>query len=92
MTLVSNKLDNQNLALPGKELVKENMKLDLKSEMMKDGRDEVSKSMGNEEEEDELYNQVLKEAGIKNSEKMVGTSNDKFTERKVKNGPQKQIH
>ena len=47
-----------------KTLEKEDMKLDMKSEMMSDILDEVGESMDNEEEQDELYNQVLAEAGV----------------------------
>ncbi len=91
MTLVSNKLDTQKLAQLGKELSKENMKLDLKSDMMQEALDGIGESMGNEEEEEELYNQVLQEAGVKISEEMVGTNKEKLTEDKVNTGPQKQL-
>ena len=88
---VSNKLDTQKLSQLGKELSKENMKLDLKSDMMQEVLDGVGESMGNEEEEEELYNQVLQEAGVKISEEMVGAGKEKLTADKVNTGPQKQL-
>ena len=91
MTTISNKLDNQKLTILGKELVKENIKLELKSEKMKDALDGIGESIGNEEEEKELYNQVFQEVGFKISEEMVGTSKDNLTDEKVKNGPQKEL-
>ena len=88
---VSNKLDTKKLSQLGKELSKENMKLDLKSDMMQEVLDGVGESMGNEEEEEELYNQVLQEAGVKISEEMVGAGKEKLTEDKVNTVPQKQL-
>ena len=67
------------------------MKLKFKSEMIQDALDGVGESMLNEEEEEELYIQVLQEAVIKINEEMVGTSKYKLTEEKVKNGPQNQL-
>ena len=68
------------------------MKLKFKSEMIQDALDGVGESMRNEEEEEELYIQVLQEAVIKINEEMVGTSKYKLTEEKVKNGTQNQLY
>ena len=46
----------------GKELAKQDMMLEMKSDMMSEVLDSLDE--GNEEEEDELYNQVLMEAGV----------------------------
>ncbi len=76
MTTVSNKLDTKKLAALGKELSKENMKLDLKSEMMQDIFDEIGESMesmGNEEDEEDLIRQVLEE-----SEANIGDKKDEM--------------
>ncbi len=62
MTMVSSKLDTKKIAQMGKELAKQDMMLEMKSEMMADVLDSLDE--GNEEEEDELYNQVLMEAGV----------------------------
>jgi charged multivesicular body protein 2A len=62
MTLVSSKLDTKKIAQMGKELAKQDMMLEMKSDMMSEVLDSLDE--GNEEEEDELYNQVLMEAGV----------------------------
>ena len=91
LTLVSNKLDTQKLNMLGKELSKENMKLGFKAEMISDVLEDIGESMDDEEQEEELYNQVLQEAGVKIGEEMVGSNKEKLIEKKVNNGPQKQI-
>ena len=49
LTKVRNILDSQNIDDLGKKMINENMKLDLKSEMMQDILDEIGESMENEE-------------------------------------------
>jgi len=89
MTLVSNKLDTQKLQQMAKVLAKEDMKLDMKSEMMSDVLDSIGEGMDNEEEQEELYNQVLAEAGVKIEGEMVGAGKESLTANTV--GPQKQL-
>ena len=89
MTLVSNKLDTKKLQAMAKTLAKEDMKLDMKSEMMSDILDEVGEGMDNEEEQDELYNQVLAEAGVAVEGDMVGVGKDSLGANKV--GPEKKL-
>lgn len=89
MTLVSNKLDTKKLSQMAKVLAKEDMKLDMKSEMMEDVLDSIGEGMDNEEEQEELYNQVLAEAGVKIEGDMVGAGKEKLSQEKV--GPQKQL-
>ena len=55
--------------------------------MMGEAMDSVGESMGNEEEEEELYNQVLQEAGVKLEGDMVGAGNEALGSQ-VKKGPQ----
>ena len=62
MTLVSSKLDTKKIAQMGKELAKQDMMLEMKSDMMSEVLDSLDE--GNEEEEEELYNQVLMEVGV----------------------------
>ena len=89
LTLVSNKLDTQKLASLAKILSKEDMKLDMKSEMMSDVLDSVGEGMDDEEEQEELYNQVLEEAGFKNKEEIIGPNKDNLNP--VKERQQKQL-
>ena len=73
-----------------KILAKEDFKLDMISDMMGEAMDSVGESMGNEEEEEELYNQVLAEAGVKIEGDMVGPQKDPLASQ-VNTGPQKQL-
>ena len=74
-----------------KVLTKEDMKLDMKSDMMSDVLDSISEGMGNEEEQEELYNQILAEAGVKIEGGMVGAGKEALTFNAVNAGPQKQV-
>ena len=91
MTLVSNKLDTKKLQQMAKVLAKEDMKLDMKSDMMEDVLDSLGEGMDNEEEQEELYNQVLAEAGVKIEGEMVGPGKESLQAEKVNTGPQKQL-
>ena len=84
MTLVSSKLDTKKLAAMGKQLAKTDMMLDMKSDMMSDILDSLDE--GNEEEEDELYNQVLMEAGVNMQNELdVGVGGEKKKEEQKEN-------
>ena len=76
MTLVSNKLDPKKMQQMAKIVAKEDFKLDMISDMMGEAMDAVGESMGNEEEEEELYNQVLAEAGVKLEGELTGAQKD----------------
>ncbi len=77
MTLVSSKLDVKKIAQMGKEMAKQDMMLDMKSDMMSEVLDSLDE--GNEEEEEELYNQVLQEAGVNVQNEMdVGIGGNKL--------------
>ena len=89
MTLVSNKLDTKKLQAMAKTLAKEDMKLDMKSDMMEEVMDSIGESMDNPEEQEELYNQVLAEAGVKIEGDMIGPAKDSIAANKVE--PQKQM-
>ena len=62
MTLVSAKLDPKKLQQLAKEIAKQDDLLDMKSDMISKALESLDE--GNEEEEEELYNQVLQEAGV----------------------------
>ena len=89
MTLVSNKLDPKKMQQMAKIVAKEDFKLDMISDMMGEAMDAVGESMGNEEEEEEIYNQVLQEAGVKIEGDMVGPQKNSLAAEKT--GPQKQL-
>ena len=62
MTLVSSKLDAKKMAHMAKEMAKQDMQLEMKSDMMSEVLEALDDT--NEEESEELYNQVLQEAGV----------------------------
>ena len=74
-----------------KVLAKEDMKLDMKSDMMSDVLDSIGEGNDNEEEQEELYNQVLAEAGVKIEGEMVGPGKEALSSNAVNTGPQKQL-
>jgi charged multivesicular body protein 2A len=76
MTLVSNKLDPKKMQQMAKVMAKEDFKLEMISDMMGEAMDSIGESMGNEEEEEELYNQVLAEAGVKLEGELTGAQKD----------------
>ena len=85
MTLVSSKLDTKKLAQIGKTLAKQDMMLEMKSDMMSEVLDSLDDET--EEEGEELYNQVLMEAGVKMQDEMnVGIGGEKNKEEE-KNKP-----
>ena len=68
MMLVSSKLDPKKLQQLAKEIAKQDDLLDMKSDMISEALESLDE--GNEEEEEELYNQVLQEAGVKLADEM----------------------
>ena len=76
MTLVSNKLDPKKMQQMAKVMAKEDFKLEMISDMMGEAMDSIGESMGNEEEEEELYNQVLAEDGVKLEGELTGAQKD----------------
>jgi charged multivesicular body protein 2B len=65
ISLVSGKLDSDTLKQLMKTLSKEDARLDMKQDMVSDALDEIGEGMGNEMEENNLYQQILREAGMK---------------------------
>ena len=90
MTLVSSKLDAKKMAHLAKEMAKMDMQLDMKSDMMSEVLDSLDE--GNEEEEEELYNQVLAEAGVATANQMdlgenqIPINDNKVNEQQIKEG------
>ena len=91
LTTVNNILNTQKFNNVGKELAKENMKFDLNSEMFEDILDGVGDSTGNEEEEKNLLEEILNEAGIKIGDEMIDASKEKLNCEKDKNNIINQI-
>ena len=91
MTLVSNKLDTQKLLSIAKILSKEEMKIEMKQEMISEVMDSIGESMDNDEEQEELYNQFLAEAGVKIEGEMVGPNKELIKENEINNESKKEI-
>jgi hypothetical protein len=68
---ISNKLDAGKLAEMSKTLMKEDFKLDMKADLMNDIMEGIGESMDNPIQEDQLYQQVLKDVGIEVEESVI---------------------
>ena len=90
MTLVSNKLDPKKMQQMAKLMAKEDFKLDMISDMMGEVMEDMDANMVDEEQQEEIYNQVLAEAGVKIEGDMVGPQKDPLASQ-VNTGPQKQL-
>jgi len=87
MCAVSNKIDDANeLNDFAKVISKEYAKLDIKSELITDVLDGIAESMDNPEEQQKIYEDVLKEVGLEIDEIIPGANNKnmKVQELKVK--------
>ena len=89
MTLVSNKLDPKKMQQMAKIMAKEDFKLDMISDMMGEVMEDMDANMVDEEQQEEIYNQVLAEAGVKIEGDMVGAQKNSLSQ--IKEGPQKQL-
>jgi hypothetical protein len=68
--LVSGNLDSEKLKDLIKTLTREDAKLDLKQDMIGETLDSIGEGLSNEVEEHKLYQQVLREAGMKVEEEV----------------------
>ena len=73
MQVTNKNLDTQKIKNIGINMQKQNMKLDMKSDMMEDALD-FGDDLENDEEANDIYNQVLQEAGY-NAEKVMPNAN-----------------
>lgn len=85
MNLVSSKFDNNKLGNMLKNMQKADMKMDMATEMMDDIMEDLNADVDDPEKTDELYNQVLQEAGL-SKEELPGVKNESAPE-KVQNKP-----
>lgn len=82
MNLVSSKMDGGKLANMLKNMQKSDMKMEMAQEMMDDIMEDLNEDLGDQEKEDELYQQVLQEAGV-SLEAMPGTGPEKVNTEKT---------
>jgi charged multivesicular body protein 2B len=83
ITAVSGKLDAQKLAEMAKTLSKEDAKLDMKQEMMTEILDGIGESMDDPNEQQKIYEQVLKEVGLEVEDSFVDAGTKKVGAAKV---------
>ena len=88
MTLVSNKLDPKKVQQMAKDMAKADFKLETSQEMMDEILGDIAET-GDEEMEEEIYNQVLQEAGVANAE--LFNKPETAGLESVNTGPQKQL-
>ena len=90
MQKTNQKLDAQKMKNLGMNFQKQNMKLDMQSDMMDNAFDFMD-DLENDEEANDIYNQVMAEAGYNTQKEMPGANkaniNRNYNYNKVNNGP-----
>ena len=85
MQMTNQRLDANRMKELSKNMQKQNMKLDMNSDMMDNAFDFMDDDIENDEEANDIYNQVMQEAGF-NAEKMIpGANKNKITGQKEMN-------
>ena len=67
------------------------MKKEMKQDMISEVMNSIWESINDEEEQEELYNQVLEKAGVKIKEEIVGPNNELIKENAINNRSKKEI-
>ena len=92
MQMTNQRLDANKMKELSKNMQKQNMKLDMNSDMMENALDFMDDDIENDEEANDIYNQVMQEAGYNTQKAMPGANkatiqNKNYNYNKVKNGP-----
>ena len=90
MQMTNQHLDPNRMKELSKNMQKQNMKLDMNSDMMDNAFDFMDDDIENDEEANDIYNQVMKEAGY-NTEKVMPGANKNNIGQKQMNQPQKMM-
>ena len=92
MQMTNQRLDANKIKDLSKNMQKQNMKLEMNSDMMDNALDFMDDDIENDEEANDIYNQVMREAGY-NAQKVMPNANrtninsEKNNYNKVNNGP-----
>ena len=90
MQMTNQRLDANKIKDLSKNMQKQNMKLEMNSDMMDDALDFMD-DIENDEEANDIYNQVMAEAGYNTQKEMPGANkaniNRNYNYNKVNNGP-----
>ena len=92
MQTTNQHLDANRMKELSKNMMKQNMKLDMNSDMMDNALDFMDDDIENDEEANDIYNQVMREAGYNAQKVMPGANrtninSEKNNYNKVNNGP-----
>ena len=93
MQMTNQRLDANRMKDLSKNMMKQNMKLDMNADMMDNALDFMDDDIENDEEANDIYNQVMQEAGYNTQKVMPGAnkgkiqSNNNYNYNKVNNGP-----
>ena len=90
MQMTNQHLNPNRMKELSKNMQKQNMKLDMNSDMMDNAFDFMDDDIENDEEANDIYNQVMKEAGY-NTEKVMPGANKNNIGQKQMNQPQKMM-
>jgi hypothetical protein len=91
MQQTNQRLDANKMKDLSKNMQKQNMKLEMQSDMMDNALDFMDDDIENDEEANDIYNQVMAEAGYNTQKEMPGANkaniNRNYNYNKVNNGP-----
>ena len=92
MQMTNQRLDANKIKDLSKNMQKQNMKLEMNSDMMDNALDFMDDDIENDEEANDIYNQVMREAGYNAQKVMPGANrtninSEKNNYNKVNNGP-----
>ena len=92
MQMANQRLDANKIKDLSKNMQKQNMKLEMNSDMMDNALDFMDDDIENDEEANDIYNQVMREAGYNAQKVMPGANrtninSEKNNYNKVNNGP-----
>ena len=90
MQMTNQHLDPNRMKELSKNMQKQNMKLDMNADLMDNAFDFMDDDIENDEEANDIYNQVMKEAGY-NTEKVMPGANKNNIGQKQMNQPQKMM-
>ena len=89
MQMTNQRLDANKIKDLSKNMQKQNMKLEMNSDMMDNALDFMDDDIENDEEANDIYNQVMREAGYNTQKVMPGANkaNINYEKNKINNGP-----
>ena len=83
MQMTNQHLDANKIKDLSKNMQKQNMKLDMNSDMMDNALDFMDDDLENDEEANDIYNQVMREAGYNTQKEMPGANRQNIAQKQM---------